>query len=297
MPQRIGTLVSGILSLALMLPGDGHAQNQTPRHFVVNVRGDYERARAVGFNLADVSTPAALFALPDGVKGILWLGNGYNANCNWTRSDEAIRKDVLAVKDHPRSSNIYFIADEPHPAKCPEAAAALASRSDLIRSLDPRAKTFAVILNGHADPTEFEKLRDATDYVGVDPYPCTQGNLMTGCDLTSMERRIKQAFNAGITADRLVPVFQAFGQSCAGGKRNYYRRPSVAETRNMLALWDSLSPLRERPFDMTYSWASQPRVACPTLANPDDREGQALKETYRAYFAARAAAAERTHRP
>ena len=47
-------------------------------HFTVNMHGDYAGAASAGFNLADVSTLSALRALPEGMKGVYWLGNGYN---------------------------------------------------------------------------------------------------------------------------------------------------------------------------------------------------------------------------
>src|SRR4051794_25867955 len=60
-------------------------------HFAANMRGDNTGAASAGFNLADVSTQSALRALPEGMKGVYWLGSGYNSrrsNCAWRLSDK-----------------------------------------------------------------------------------------------------------------------------------------------------------------------------------------------------------------
>lgn len=253
-------------------------------HFAINVRHDFHAAAAVGFNLADVGSTATLLALPDGMKGIYWLGNGYNTTCAWQKSDSQVQMIVAAIKDHPKFSGIYYISDEPHPSVCPDAPARVAERSAMIRKLDPRAKTFIVVLNGASDPTEFARMKDSADYIGVDPYPCNWKNEKTGCDYVALERRIDQALAARIPVSRIVPVFQAFGQGCATTKQRYYRLPSVDETRKMLAIWDAKVPIADRPFDMAYSWGEQKTVACPTLATSQAQAALELKTVYSKYF-------------
>ncbi|MBV1797531.1 hypothetical protein [Siccirubricoccus sp. G192] len=63
-----------------------------------------------------------------------------------------------------------------------------------------------------------------------------------------MRERIGQALAAGIAPERIVPVFQAFGQSCTTSAPGYQRLPTEDEARAMLAVWDELVPPRAPPF-------------------------------------------------
>ena len=257
--------------------------NSGPLHFAVNVRRDFHAAAAIGFNLMDVGTTEALAALPEGMKGIYWLGNGYNTKCVWQKSDAEVQSIVATIKGHPKFSGIYFISDEPHPAGCPDAPERVTERSAMIHALDARAKTFIVVLNGTANPDEFVLMKDAADYIGVNPYPCNLKNEQTECDYRALEKRIDRALAAGIPTTRIVPVFQAFGQSCAATKQQYYRLPSAAETRRMLGIWDAKVPVADRPFDMAYSWGRQ-KVACPALSTSQANSEPELKSVYSDYF-------------
>jgi hypothetical protein len=267
------------------------AEPREPLHFTVNLGGDFAGAASAGFNLADVNTLAALRALPEGMKGVYWLGTGYKGNksaCSWQFSDRQITDVVMAIKDNPKFSGIYYIADEPHPALCPDAPQRLAERTALIHSLDPRGRTFVVVLNSSTAPTEFAQLKDAADYIGIDPYPCNVRNELTGCTYAALRQRIDQALEAGIPSTRIVPVFQTFGQVCASSGRKYspyYRLPTVAETEIMLAIWDEKVPVKDRPFDMAYSWGQQPTLTCPTLQTADGGSHPDLRSFYKNYFA------------
>jgi len=257
-------------------------------HFTVNLRSDYASAASVGFNLVDVGTQSALRALPEGMKGVYWLGNGYNLSCSWRLSDSQITETVMGIKDNPKFSGIYYISDEPHPTVCPDAPQRLMERTALIHSLDPRGRTFVVILNSSNGPAEFAQLKDAADYIGVDPHPCNVRNELTGCNYNALRQRIDQALGAGIPGTRIVPVFQTFGQVCTSSERKYapyYRMPTVAETEIMLAIWDEKVPVKQRPFDMAYSWGKQPSLACPTLQMADGGSHPDLRSFYKNYFA------------
>jgi hypothetical protein len=256
-------------------------------HLTVNLRGDYAGAASVGFNLVGVSTQFALRALPEGMKAVYWLGNGYNLECSWRLSDRQITDAVLAIKDNPRFSGIYYISDEPHPGLCPDAPQRLAERTALIHSLDPRGRTFTVVLNGSAAPTEFAQMKDAADYIGVDPYPCNVKNELAGCNYAALRQRIDQALGAGIPTTRIVPVFQTFGQVCTSSDRKsspYYRLPTPAETEAMLAIWDEKVQMKDRPFDMAYSWGTQPTLTCPALQMADGGSHPDLRSLYKNYF-------------
>jgi hypothetical protein len=257
-------------------------------HFAANMRGDYTGATSTGFNLADVNTQSALRALPEGMKGVYWLGSGYNfnrSNCSWRLSDGQVTETVMAIRDNRKFSGIYYISDEPHPALCPDAPQRLAERTALIHSHDPGGKTFAVVLNSSTAPNEFAQMKDSADYIGVDPYPCNVKNELTGCNYTALRQRIDQALGAGIPSSRIVPVFQTFGQACRSSGDSYYRLPTAAETEIMLAIWDEKVPVEHRPFDMAYSWGKQPTLACPTLQMSDGRLYPDLRSVYKNYFA------------
>ena len=281
--RRIGLPVISI-TLGVMAPAIA-TEPREHLHFTVNLRGDYTGAASAGFNLAGVSTQSALNALPEGMKGVYWLGNGYNLTCSWRLSDRQITETVRAIKDNRKFSGVYYISDEPHPALCPDAPQRLAERTGLIHSLDPRGKTFIVILNNSTAPTEFAQMKDSADYIGVDPYPCNVKNELTGCNYTALRHRIDQALAAGIPSSRIVPVFQTFGQVCTSSGHNYYRLPTVAETEMMLAIWDEKIPVEDRPFEMAYSWGKQPTLACPTLQMADGGSYPDLRSVYKNYFA------------
>jgi len=279
-----------LLVISVALGAMSQAVATEPRehwHLTVNLGGDYAGATSAGFNLADVSTLYALRALPEGMKGVYWLGNGYNLECSWRLSDRQIADAITAIKDNPKFSGIYYISDEPHPAVCPDAPQRLAERTALIHSLDPRGRTFVIVLNGSGMPTEFAQLKDSADYIGVDPYPCSFKNELTGCSYRALRERIDQALAAGIPSTRIVPVFQTFGQVCTSSGRKYspyYRMPTVAETEMMLAIWDEKVPVKDRPFDMAYSWGKQPTLACPTLQMADGGSHPDLRSVYKNYF-------------
>jgi len=283
--QAVLAVLSVWLAVSGAMPQAIAAEARKHLHFAVNLRGDYAAAASVGFNLADVSTLSALGALPERMKGVYWLGNGYNTKCSWRLSDGQIVEVVKAVKNHPKFSGIYYIADEPHPALCPDAPQRLLERTALIHSLDPHGKTFVLVLNNSAAPTEFAQMKDSADYIGVDPYPCNRKNELTGCNYTALGNRIEQALAAGIAATKIVPVFQAFGQACTRSGQNYYRLPTVAETEAMLRIWDEKVPVKDRPFDMVYSWGEQPTLACPTLKRADGSSYPNLRSVYMNYFA------------
>jgi len=109
------------------------------------------------------------------------------------------------------------------------------------------------------------------DLIGLDPYPCNVSR--PTCDYAKVDDTVRRARAHGIPGSAIVPVFQAFGQSCAAS--TYYRLPDPAELRTMLAHWAALVP--HPVFDYTYSWSRQ-GSACPTLA--DSAALQAVMRTH-----------------
>ncbi len=251
-------------------------------HYTVNQRGDYEQATEVGFNLADVSSVSALDALPDGVQGILWTRNGYDQTCAWQKDDESLAAMVREARDHPRFSHVYFISDTPHPSVCPDAPQRIAERTALIHRNDPEGKTFIAVSGGHKYQQEFMQLADAADLIGIVVYPCNFKK--PDCQLEKIPERVNRALDAGIPPSRLVPVIQAFGQSCATNEEKYYRMPDDKDLRDILRIWDELLPREGRPFDMTYSWGQQQRHACPSLVDGDGVAYPDLQNILSGYF-------------
>ncbi|SFI52286.1 hypothetical protein [Albimonas pacifica] len=257
------------------------------RHLALNLGGDAAGAAALGFDLADAGSVAGLDALPPDMQGVLWLGNGFNTRCAWRLDDAAVIAAVEAARAHPAFSGIYYIADEPHVAVCPEAPERVAERTALIHAHDPRGRTLIVVQNGAKGQGEFAAMAASADLIAVDPYPCNHRNAETGCDLGALRTRIATALEAGIPPTRLVPVFQVFGQACAGKETPWYRLPSEAELLAMLAIWDELVPRDRRPLDIAYSWAPQEGSACPTLAMAGGGDLPDLRAVMRAYLAGR----------
>ncbi len=253
-------------------------------HYTVNHSDDFPAAAAIGFNLADVSSVAALDALPPGTKGILWMRNGYDKTCAWQRDDAGTAEIAREARDHPNFSGIYFIADTPHPSVCPDAPQRIAERTALIKANDPDGRTFIAVSGGYKYQEEFHQLADAADLIGIVVYPCNTKK--PRCEIDKIRERAGRAFDAGIPPERLVPVFQAFGQACSTNEEKYYRLPEIDELQEILALWDELLPRETRPFDMTYSWGEQERHACPSLATADGDRFPDLRSVYARYFAA-----------
>lgn len=262
--------------------GDAIAEN-VPQHFTVNHRKDFPQAVAIGFNLADVSSVAALDALPDGTRGVLWMRNYNNELCAWQTSDADTAAIVRAARGNPKFSGIYFVADTPHPSACPDAPLQIAARTELIHQNDPDGRSFIAVSGGFKFPAEFEQLANAADLIGIVVYPCNTKE--PRCEMDKIAERVDRARAAGIPVERLVPVFQAFGQACSTAQTKWYRLPTEEEMTEVFAIWDKLLPPQTRPFDMTYSWGEQSQQACPSLSTADGSDYPDLQTLYSRYFA------------
>ncbi len=227
------------------------------RHFASNgnfgAKGQFVPA-AAGFDLADVSSRQELARLPDGVLGLVWIGECSGVTQHF--------KDVVnAVADHPKLFGFYLV-DDPDPTGrwrplCK--ASDLKVESDWIHERRRDALTFILLMNlgSPAAPTfsaEYAPDNSHVDLFGVPPYPCRSS--WGACDLGMIDRFVKAALRSGIPLARLTPTYQAFGggtwSSDGGGG---YRMPTAAEMRSMLERWDQLVP--NPVFDYTYSWGVQ----------------------------------------
>lgn len=186
----------------------------------------YDRITAAGFNLVDVGPSASsLDALTSlGAKGLVWLGDYDNATCTWERSDAMIRSQVSAVAGHSNVAG-YYLSDEPDLGTCPNAPAQHKARSDLVKSLDPASFTFIGLDSNSPDSTgSYAAWRGASDYQGLDPYPCRTGK---PCDFAMIDRHIAAADAAGL---HYWGVVQAFMDGD-------WRWPTPDEEATMLRHW------------------------------------------------------------
>ncbi len=246
-------------------------------HFIANVGADIAAITGLGFNLVDTGpSPSTVNALPSGVRALVWLGTLDNHDCaNPGYSFATFTAAVDKMTGNPKVYG-YFLADEPHPAICPSAAADIRARADYIRAHDPSHKSFIVVLDGSNQcgggyGCEFAALGPANthvDLIGLDPYPCNTGNATAGCTYSKIDDWVHNAVKAGVPTSAIVPVYQVFGQSCSAS--NYYRLPSSAELTTMLAHWAALAS--HPAFDYAYGWGRQ-GSACPTLVDANGSGG------------------------
>ena len=226
-------------------------------HFAPNenfdTTGTFMPARA-GFNLADVSSRRELDLLPDGIKGLVWVGQCEGV----TTKFESM---VGAVIDHPKAFGFYLV-DDPDPTgrwrpQCK--ASDLRAKSDWIHDRRPEAVTFVALMNvgSSASPAfsaEYAPGNSHVDLFSIAPYPCRTD--WAECDYVMIDRYIAASRDAGFPVSRIVPTFQSFGggewKTDSGGA---YRLPSSAEMQSMLARWERLVPAPA--FDFAYSWGQQ----------------------------------------
>lgn len=242
-----GLLMAGLNTAAM--PGRAVAARL---HYAANgnfaANGRYLPGR-YGFNLADVSTPDQLAALPPAVLGLVYLGS-----CNG-----ADRDFVATITSFSGRNNLFgfYLIDEPDPGTC--SPANLKSESAYIHEHVPGARTFIVEQNLSASTHPsyaggYNPANTGIDLFGIDPYPCRTE--LGACDSTSIARYVTTAERFGIPQSAIIPVYQAFGGGTwvddGGGS---YLLPTAAEMTSMLTQWRDLIP--SPAFDFAYSWGSQ----------------------------------------
>ena len=232
-----------------------NANAQTTLHYASGLGAAEARAgAALGFDMADVGDVASLNALPQGMKGLIWLGIKGGATTEFQNK----------VKPFIGNAKVFgfYLWDEPDPTgKYGEliTSASLKEQSDWIHQNVPGAKTFIVLMNmasSNARPdymNTYNLANTAIDLYGLDPYPFRTG---VPADLNEIDATVAAAVRAGIPMGKIVPVFQAFGggtfSTAEGGK---YVVPTPKQLQASIDRSATIIPSPE--FDFVYSWGNQ----------------------------------------
>jgi hypothetical protein len=257
-------IVFGLACVAAISPAAGseRPQQQRVQHFApnanFNAKGDFLPAKA-GFDIADVSSRHELDLLPDGVKGLVWIGQ-----CDGV--DTKFETLARAVIDHPKLFGFYLM-DDPDPTGLwrPQCKASdLRAESDWIHQRRPEAVTFVALMNlgSSASPkfsADYKPERSHIDLFGVAPYPCRTH--WPKCHYDMIDRFVGASRDAGVPLNRIVPTYQAFGGGdWSTDSGDAYRLPSAFELWSILKRWHRLIPAPA--FDYAYSWGQQRSDAC-----------------------------------
>ncbi|RWL48470.1 calcium-binding protein [Mesorhizobium sp. M2E.F.Ca.ET.209.01.1.1] len=216
--------------------------------------GSATEVATAGFNLVDVQYLSQVNALPDGMKGLVYL----SAHDGVTQS---FIDKVTPFLNNPKVFG-FFLMDEPDPTGrwgTYASAANLKAESDWIHSHFPGAKTFITMMNmGSSTNPDFTNTYNPAntgiDYYGLDPYPVRTGT--TTVDYNMIDRAVAAAVKSGIPIDKVIPVYQTFGgggwETDTGGK---HVMPTTSQMQTMMDHWAKLVP--SPAFDYAYAWGSQ----------------------------------------
>ena len=248
---------SALLLQSLVFDVPARAEPRATLHFASNGNFDSNGNYLPGivrFNLADVNSITQLNALPDGVNGLVWVGQCNGADATFLNT----------VRPYIGNAKLFgfYLMDDPDPTgmhrrRC--TADNLRAESDWIHANVPGAKTFILLMTMTSSrkpsfPGTYNPTNSHVDLFGIDPYPCRTE--LKGCDYNEIDLYIAAAESSGVPRDSMVPVYQTFGGGNwvdDGGGR--YTLPTVRQLEQILARWDALIPTPV--FDYAYSWGSQ----------------------------------------
>ncbi|RWO67759.1 MAG: calcium-binding protein [Mesorhizobium sp.] len=216
--------------------------------------GSATEVATAGFNLVDVQYLSQVNALPDGMKGLVYL----SAHDGVTSS---FIEQVTPFLNNPKVFG-FFLMDEPDPTGrwgTYASAETLKAESDWIHSHFPGAKTFITMMN-MGSPTNpdfsntYNPANTGIDYYGLDPYPVRDD--VSTVDYNMIDRAVAAAVKSGIPIDKIIPVYQTFGggnwTTDTGGK---HQMPTTEQMQTMIDHWAALVP--SPAFDYAYAWGSQ----------------------------------------
>ncbi len=249
--------VCALLMQSLVSDVPARAEPRSALHYTsnrnFNSNGKYLPG-AIGFNLADVSNANQLNSLPDGVKGLVWVGQCKGVDTTFLNT----------VRPYIGNTKLFgfYLMDDPDPTGVYRplcAADNLKAESDWIHANVPGAKTFILLMPMSSFKTPsftgtYNPANTHVDLFGIDPYPCRTE--LNGCDYSVIDRYVAAAESWGVPRESMVPVYQAFGGGNwvnDGGGR--YALPTVSQLQQILARWEALVPAPM--FDYAYSWGSQ----------------------------------------
>jgi hypothetical protein len=252
------------------------------KHFAIETDSNQSVALSLGYDLIDVpasrldpsQTKAAVDALPAGVQALVWVGNLDNDSCTTPGFTTPQFEAVVDSMASDAKVYGYYIADEPHPLRCPNAAADIRARADYLHSRSSSQKAFIVVQDGSGPcgsnlGCEFSALQPAytdVDLIGLDPYPCHYDSLgiAAPCAYDLINERVASATANGIPLSMIVPVFQTFGQEGrTDGGTVFYRTPTTSELQTILSTWDSLVPTPAMDYAYTFGFQCDP-TSCLT---------------------------------
>jgi len=244
-------IVGGVLSVAAL------GAPMTDLHLGPNHNfdaGGHYLPGKFGFNLADIENVSQLEGLPDGVQGLVWVGQ-----CNGV--DATFLRTVQPFVGKPKVFGFYLM-DDPDPTGRYKSLCTpdnLKAESDWIHDHITGAKTFIALmkLGSSKAPSFVNTYNPANSHIdlfGIDPYPCRTE--INDCDYEMIDRYVAAAEAWRIPRSCMVPIYQTFGggnwKDDGGGK---YVLPSPKQMQEMLERWERLVPAPV--FDFVYSWGSQ----------------------------------------
>ncbi|MER9020886.1 calcium-binding protein, partial [Mesorhizobium sp. M0898] len=216
--------------------------------------GSATEIATAGFNLADVQYASQVDALPDGMKGLVYLNEHEGVTSSFIEK-------MTPFLGNPNVFGFYLV-DEPDPTGrwgTYATAENLKAESDWIHEHFPGAKTFVTMMN-MGSPTNpdftntYNPANTHIDYFGIDPYPVRTGTDTVDYDM--IDRAVAAAVKSGIPISNIVPVFQAFGggnwETSDGGRQVM---PTTEQMQTMMDHWAKLVP--SPAFDYTYKWGTQ----------------------------------------
>jgi len=249
-------IVFGVAAGLALARAKADDSSNAPRHFAVNENFDGAgrfAPLAYGFNIADVSSAESLNGLPDGVLGLMWVGQCGGA-------DGPFRALVESVIHHPKLFGFYLM-DDPDPSgrwrpRC--RGEDLRAEVDWIHARRANAVTFIALMNvgDDAAPAFDPALRPENSHVdlfGVAPYPCRRN--WQECDFAMIGHFVEAARRVGIPDSSVVPIYQTFGGGAWSAAGGGYRLPEAWELRRIVEIWSKL--ISTPVFDYAYSWGSQ----------------------------------------
>src|SRR5436190_9184581 len=229
--MRLRLLLIAAITLSVGLSGSTSESraSRDPRTLTSFGRGIYTTAGADYARIADLGfrtvvanpTKAALEEIHGyGLNAMVYTGGYDNVTCAFRWSDDTVTTRLTAIHDHP-ASVMYYVADEPHTAACPNVAQQVRARSQLVRSIDSDAAT--VLAENR--PSDVIALANTTDVMILSTYPCSHPS---GCVLSKIDAALNTARNANVKHPWGAP--QSFGD-------DYYRVPSPAELQALIDRW------------------------------------------------------------